>query len=346
VWSIALKEDCSLLTPATLAKLPLDDATSVAQLCSSLLLQHGHYLDQATSRAVSRLLLAVLLHYAAPVRRAGIKAVSQCLAEKPNLAGWSSVYHTVYLQHMYMQCSRTVMTNTPNPCCTPYLGSARCMRRLCRCVSCLLFAVPRFQMACNSKRKRYLPAPNSVVDHSGLLGWMTMSVPGVAFADGFVAALQHWQKNSSSLPVAADPASAADDQAGPTPIALSLRYAAAAMAVIPTSPGSISSPLLARIMLAAHHPVICNVRRQPQAAWNSVKRKMHKLGELFDGKPGLHTLTNSLCEWVMRLTHSGLENSIFTCACLISLFALHCDPITPILHQPLRLLHTSQADHD
>ena len=102
VWSIALKEDSSLLTPATLAKLPLDVAASVAQLCSSLLLQHGHHLDQATSRAVSRLLLAVLLHFAAPVRRAGINSVTQCLAEKPNLAGCLFVYYTVCLLYMNM----------------------------------------------------------------------------------------------------------------------------------------------------------------------------------------------------------------------------------------------------
>ena len=101
VWSIALKEDSSLLTPATLAKLPLEDAVSVAQLCSSLLLQHGHYLDQAASRAVSRLLLAVLLHYAAPVRRAGIKAVTHCLAEKPNLAG--DLYD---VQSIFCVCTR------------------------------------------------------------------------------------------------------------------------------------------------------------------------------------------------------------------------------------------------
>ncbi len=123
---------------------------------------------------------------------------------------------------------------------------------------------------------------------------MSISVSGVPFADSFVASLQHWQKNLSRLPVAADPASAADDQAGPTPATLSLRYAAAAMAVIPTSPGTISPPLLARIMLASHHPVICNARRHPQAAWNSVKRKIHKLGELFDGEPGLHTLYKQL----------------------------------------------------
>ena len=87
VWAVALKEDSTLLTPATLAKLPVEEAASVAQLCSLLLLQQGRYLDPAASRTVSRLLLAVLLHYAAPVRRAGIKAVGQCLSEKPALAG-------------------------------------------------------------------------------------------------------------------------------------------------------------------------------------------------------------------------------------------------------------------
>lgn len=173
-----------------------------------------------------------------------------------------------------------------------YFGYATCMCRLCHCVSCLLFAVPQFHTARKINRKRHLLDPKTVVDHSDLLGWVSISVPGLVFADGFVAALQHWQKNSSRLPVAADPASAADDQAGPTVATLSLRYAAAAMAVIPTGPGTISPPLLARIMLAAHHPVICNARRHPQAAWNSVRRRIHKLGELFDGEPGLHTLYN------------------------------------------------------
>ena len=32
-------------------------------------------------------MMAVLLHYAAPVRRAGINAVEQCVTEKPQLAG-------------------------------------------------------------------------------------------------------------------------------------------------------------------------------------------------------------------------------------------------------------------
>lgn len=87
VWSIVAKDDCALLTPATLAKLSLEEAASVGELCSLLLLQHGHYLDRAAAGTVSRLLLAVLLHYSAPVRRAGIKAAGQCLAEKPALAG-------------------------------------------------------------------------------------------------------------------------------------------------------------------------------------------------------------------------------------------------------------------
>lgn len=87
VWSVALKQDSTLLMPATLAKLPVEEAASVSQLCSLLLLQHAHYLDAPTAATVSRLMLAVLLHYAAPVRRAGFKAVKQCVAEKPKLAG-------------------------------------------------------------------------------------------------------------------------------------------------------------------------------------------------------------------------------------------------------------------
>ena len=92
VWTTALKEDSTLLLPATLAKLSLEEAASTAQLCQLLLLQHAHHLDQATATSVHRLLLAVLLHYAAPVRRAGIQAVGNCLADKPQLAGM--VYDT------------------------------------------------------------------------------------------------------------------------------------------------------------------------------------------------------------------------------------------------------------
>ena len=65
---------------------------------------------------------------------------------------------------------------------------------------------------------------------------------------------------------------------------LSFRYADAVMAVTPSSQGSISPALLAQLMLAAHHPVISNVRRQPQAAWTAVKRRIYKLGVLYDGE--------------------------------------------------------------
>lgn len=56
------------------------------------------------------------------------------------------------------------------------------------------------------------------------------------------------------------------------------------MAVTPSSQGSISPALLAQLMLAAHHPIISNVRKQPQAAWTAVKRRIHKLGVLYDGE--------------------------------------------------------------
>ena len=98
---MSLKEDSTLLLPATLAKLTTQEAAAVAQLCSLLLLQHGHYLDKAASAAICRLTLAVLLHYAAPVRRAGIKAVEDCLTQKPQLAG----EHALHLYLQLNECS-------------------------------------------------------------------------------------------------------------------------------------------------------------------------------------------------------------------------------------------------
>ena len=59
------------------------------------------------------------------------------------------------------------------------------------------------------------------------------------------------------------------------------------MAVTPSTQGSISPPLLAQLMLAAHHPVISSARKQPQAAWTAVKRRIHKLGVLYDGESAL-----------------------------------------------------------
>lgn len=100
VWSIALKEDSTLLLPATLAKLPVTAAADVSQLCSSLLLQHAHYLDQPAAAAVCRLMLALLLHYSAGVRRAGTQAVGQCLAQKPKLAGMQALY--LHLSFVYL----------------------------------------------------------------------------------------------------------------------------------------------------------------------------------------------------------------------------------------------------
>ena len=94
MWATALKEDSTLLMPATLAKLAQEEAASVSQLCSLLLMQHAHYLDPDTAAAVSRLMLAVLLHHAAYVRRAGMKAVAECLAEKPHLAGTYPILET------------------------------------------------------------------------------------------------------------------------------------------------------------------------------------------------------------------------------------------------------------
>lgn len=87
VWTTALKPDSSLLSPQTLSKLSRDEAASVAQLCRLLRLKHAHELDQDTTATVSRLLLALLLHYASSVRRAAVQATKDCLAQKPSLSG-------------------------------------------------------------------------------------------------------------------------------------------------------------------------------------------------------------------------------------------------------------------
>ena len=73
------------------------------------------------------------------------------------------------------------------------------------------------------------------------------------------------------------------------------------MVVTPSSPGSITPPLLARLMLAAHHPVISNVRRQPQAAWTMVKRKIHKLTDLMDGESAADATQCCVCVACFRL---------------------------------------------
>ena len=105
----------------------------------------------------------------------------------------------------------------------------------------------------------------------------------VCCAEGFVDALHYWQTHSQVLPAATDPAAASDEPPGPSALTLSLRYSDAATAITPKGQGSISPALLACLMLAAHHPVISGPRKQPGAAWSSVKHRVSKLGVLFDG---------------------------------------------------------------
>ena len=116
-------------------------------------------------------------------------------------------------------------------------------------------------------------------------------------------ALHYWQNHSKALPAVADPAAASEEPPGPTALALSLRYSDAAIAITPEGQGSISPALLARLMLVAHHPVISNTRKHPQAAWTSVKRRVFKLGVLFDGV----RLQQAACMPTLhnRHTHAG-----------------------------------------
>ena len=108
--------------------------------------------------------------------------------------------------------------------------------------------------------------------------------PSSCCAEQLTEALHYWQAHSQALPVVADPTASADEPAGPTPHALSFRFADAALAITPTGQATVSPALLARLMLVAHHPIITRTRRMPQAAWTSLKRKIFKLGVLLDGR--------------------------------------------------------------
>lgn len=149
---------------------------------------------------------------------------------------------------------------------------------------------PLTRPACKSWRLlQKLSGQSFVVQlyHSNIVlwhGWRCAEPPSSWCAEQFTEALHYWQAHSQALPVAADPTAAADEPAGPTAPALALRYADAAVAVTPRGQATISPALLARIMLVAHHPVISKTQRLPQAAWTLVKRKIFKLGSLFDGE--------------------------------------------------------------
>lgn len=74
-----------------MSKLPTNEAVAVAQLCCLLLLKHIRELDSGSVATISQLLLALLLHHAAPVRRAAQQAAGQCLTYKPIWTGQYSL---------------------------------------------------------------------------------------------------------------------------------------------------------------------------------------------------------------------------------------------------------------
>lgn len=59
-----------------------------------------------------------------------------------------------------------------------------------------------------------------------------------------------------------------------TPQAISSRYAAAVMALVPTCPDFLSSDCLSLALLAAHHPTITRVLPTPSHAWSAIYRQL------------------------------------------------------------------------
>ena len=120
--------------------------------------------------------------------------------------------------------------------------------------------------------------------HTSQVAFKLLTESDHVCAGSFVDALRYWQEHSDSLPVLSDPAAASDEAAGPLPSTLSLRYVDAAMAITPSSANSIKPDLLAQILLAVHHPIISDVRRDPGAGWKFVKRKIPNVSEIIEGE--------------------------------------------------------------
>lgn len=96
-------------------------------------------------------------------------------------------------------------------------------------------------------------------------------------------AIQYWQDHTEALPVLSDPTAASEEPEGPLPLHLSLRFVDAVIAVIPGS-STFKAALLARIMLAVHHPLISAVRRDPSLGWKAVKKRIPHVERIIEGK--------------------------------------------------------------
>ena len=112
----------------------------------------------------------------------------------------------------------------------------------------------------------------------------THVLPAV-LAGALIEALLHWEDEGLPAALAADPAALAEDGGGVSATVLAFRYGEAVAAVAPRSLQRLPVRELARLMQAAHHPVITAHRRSSTAVWQVVMSRLGDVGSKLAGGP-------------------------------------------------------------
>ena len=102
-------------------------------------------------------------------------------------------------------------------------------------------------------------------------------------AGALIEALLSWENEGTPAALAADPAALTDDAGGVSATVLALRYGEAVAAVAPRSLQRLPARELARLMQAAHHPVITEHRRSSKAVWQVVMSRLGDVGSKLAG---------------------------------------------------------------
>ncbi len=103
-------------------------------------------------------------------------------------------------------------------------------------------------------------------------------------AGALIEALLRWENEGLPAALPADPAALTEDGAVSTTV-LAFRYGEAVEAVTPRSLQHLPARELARLMQAAHHPVITAHRRCSTAVWQVVMSRLGAVGSKLAGGP-------------------------------------------------------------
>ena len=104
-------------------------------------------------------------------------------------------------------------------------------------------------------------------------------------AGALIEALLRWEDEDLPAALAADPAALIEDGGGVSATVLAVRYGEAVAAVAPRSLKYLPARELARLMQAAHHPVITAHRRSCRAVWQVVMSGIGDVGSKLAGGP-------------------------------------------------------------